>query len=266
VANRGLAAKSPIHDLSATQRVADYLDYGKRGGMGMGGMGAPASPKEAQSQAADQGVGFDGGGTGVDEPPTPVATPPVAQTPASEQFSGKGDSKIGQAKKNLGQATVHGVWSYQGSKPFFYRGRLYAAMGDALVCVDPKTESVLWKKEFHPPKAKNRKDVPQDGEVLDATIGPPALCNGKVFLGTSYGDVVCLSAEQGELLWQANLGKSQSIGFQPAVARGRVYVSTESGRLYCLETGDLQDDGWLMWGANAAHNGMVNDDRRPAQD
>jgi outer membrane protein assembly factor BamB len=287
VAMRQMQPKSPIHDLASTRRVADYLDYGKRGGMMMGGMGmgsmgggmggmgaampAPASKKEAASQKADAGVGFDGGGIGVDEPPTSPATGskkpavvpvPPAQLPPAQQIGGKGDAKIGQAAANLGQGTVEGVWSYQGSKPFFYRGRLYAAMGDTLVCVDPKTEKVLWKKAFRPPKDKKEKESPKDDELLDATISPPALANGKVFLGTGYGDVVCLSADQGELLWKASLGQSESIAFQPAVAGGRVYVSTESGNLYSLETGDVKDDGWLMWGANAAHNGIVQAEHR----
>ena len=258
--------KSPIHDLATTQRVADYLDYGKRGGGMMGGMGgmggmmAPASKKEAASQAADAGVGFDGGGIGVDEPPTPPSGPP-AQSPAVQQTGGKGDAKIGQAAQNLGQGTVHGVWSYQGSKPFFYRSRLYAAMGDTLVCVDPKTEKVLWKTVLRPPQEQKAKKAAEGEELLDATISPPALANGKVFVGTGYGDVVCLSADQGELLWKASLGQSESIGFQPVVASGRAYVSTESGDLYSLETGDPKDDGWQMWGANAAHNGIVQADR-----
>jgi hypothetical protein len=293
VAVRILVSKGPIRDLAATQRVADYLDYGKRGGMFMGGMGGagmgmggmgsmptPASKKEAASQKADAGVGFDGGGIGVDEPPVPgggsQSKAPVGPQPkpggvsssgpslAMPQIGGKGDSKISQAAQNLGQGTVNGVWAYQGSKPFFYRGRLYASMGDTLVCVDPKSEKVLWKKRFHAPKekaAKNVKGTAKEEELLDTTISPPALCNGKAFLGTTYGEVVCLSAEKGETLWQARLGQSESISFQPAVAGGHVYVSTESGDLFGLETGDPKDDGWLMWGANAEHNGGVKESR-----
>ena len=49
----------------------------------------------------------------------------------------------------------------------------------------------------------------------------------------------------------------EPILFQPAVAYGRVYVSTSKGSLIALETGDAKDDGWLMWGANAAHDGKV---------
>lgn len=59
--------------------------------------------------------------------------------------------------------------------------------------------------------------------------------------------------------------QSESVGFQPAVAGGRIYVSTESGGLYSLETGDPNDDGWLMWGDNAAHNGIVQGEHRGQQ-
>jgi hypothetical protein len=34
-------------------------------------------------------------------------------------------------------------------------------------------------------------------------------------------------------------------------------VPTAQGSLFCLETGDAQDDGWLMWGATPAHNGVA---------
>jgi hypothetical protein len=53
----------------------------------------------------------------------------------------------------------------------------------------------------------------------------------------------------------------EPVVFQPAVAGGRVYVPTSSGSLFCLETGDAQDDGWYMWGANAAHNGFAKQGR-----
>ena len=141
-----------------------------------------------------------------------------------------------------------GVWSYQGSRPFAYRGRLYSAMGDTVQCVDPKTEKVLWKETIQ----KDRKDKQP---LLDSVLTPPALVNDKVFVGTTFGEVQCRSAKTGELLWSAAIG--EPVVFQPAVVQGRVYVSTNSGSLYCLETGDSKDDGWLMWGANAAHNGAA---------
>jgi hypothetical protein len=35
-----------------------------------------------------------------------------------------------------------------------------------------------------------------------------------------------------------------------------VYVATHAGSLFCLETGDPADTGWLMWGAGPDHNGL----------
>jgi outer membrane protein assembly factor BamB len=256
LAVRLLRKKTAVHDLAATSRVADYLDYDKRRGMGMGG-GMGGSPKEAQSQSYDAGVGFSGGGVGLteaqamgeedaSEQQSPVEGGPADQSPA---VLDKGDAKIRQAMDNLGQGSVHGVWSYQGSKPVFDKGRLYSSMGDTLLCVDPNTEKVVWKKQFQP-KQEQKQEV-----LLDATVSPPSLVNDKVFVATGYGDIVCLTADAGEWVWKVSIG--ESVVFQPAVADGRVYVGTESGNLYCVETGDPKDDGWLMWGANAAHTGRA---------
>ena len=159
---------------------------------------------------------------------------------------GKGDAKIEQAMMNLGRGNVAGVWSYQGSKPFIYNDQLFSAMGDLVKCVDPKTEKVLWTKKLHDAK---------DKELVDAVLTPPAVVNDKIFVGTALGEVFCLSVKSGEVVWKVELG--EPILFQPAVAGGRVYVSTEKGSLFCLETGDAKDDGWLMWGGNAAHSGQT---------
>jgi outer membrane protein assembly factor BamB len=88
---------------------------------------------------------------------------------------------------------------------------------------------------------------------IDDVLTPPAIVNGKVFVGTASGDVYALSEKTGDVLWKVELG--ESISFQPTVANGRIYVGTDRGSLFCLLTGDAADDGWYMWGANAAHNG-----------
>src|SRR5262249_2664981 len=142
---------------------------------------------------------------------------------------------------------VCGVWAYQGSKPFVYEDKLYSSMGHTIKCVDPNTDKVLWSKSLHDASKKDK---------VDSLTTPPALVNGKAFVGTTAGDVLCLKASSGEVLWRVNVGAP--ILFQPTVAKGRVYVSTNTGALFSLETGDAKDDGWLMWGANAEHNGMVS--------
>jgi Ca-activated chloride channel homolog len=211
LAGRGVKLNDTIVALKDTARPADYLDYKKR---------AMASPVEGMNKTADANVGFAGG------------------VPAA---------KLSQSTANLGQATVCGVWSYQGSRPFVYKDKLISSMGDVVKCVDLAGDKVQWKKELHPTKP---------GEtVVDSGVTPPAIVNGRIFVGTSKGEVICLSAETGAELWRATVG--EPIVFQPAVAQGRVYVSSNKGTLFCIETGDAADHGWLMWGGNAQHNGAV---------
>jgi outer membrane protein assembly factor BamB len=162
--------------------------------------------------------------------------------------SAPGGAGLKDGADNLGQNTVNGVWAYQGSKPFIYNNQLYTSMGDTIKCVDPKTEKVTWAKDLKHPDAK--------GPVVDAALTPPAIVNGKLFMGTSAGQVICMSAKTGEVLWTATV--EGSISFQPAVAHGMVYVSTNNGGLFAFETGDVSDHGWLMWGANAQHNGGLD--------
>jgi outer membrane protein assembly factor BamB len=193
-----------------TATHADYLDYDKR---------SSGSVLHAATEREDQAVGFG---------------------------AMKGDSKMEQARRHLGHGSVSALWSYQGSKPFLYRGRLFSALGDTLHCADPVTKEVFWKRRLRETEAP--------GEVLDSVLTPPATVNGKLILGSIEGHVYCLSAESGETLWDCGVG--EPVIFQPAVARGRVYVPTRAGSLVCLETGDAGDDGWLMWGATPAHNGL----------
>lgn len=206
------AAAARARLLEATRRDADYLDYAKRGGRSI-------VEKDYKKQDYDSGFGHDR----------------------------NADLKVRQAMRNLGQNSVVGVWSYQGSRPVVAAGRIYTAMGDTVECLDARTERRLWRKEMHAARDK--------GELLDAGLTPPAVVNGKLFLGTSRGELLCLSAATGEKLWSVALG--EPVAFQPVVARGRAYVATNRGTLFCVETGDPRDDGWLMWGANPAHTGAA---------
>jgi outer membrane protein assembly factor BamB len=197
-----------------TARKADYLDHRKR---------MRSSPRYAASAGKDAHVGFG---------------------------HAKGDAKMHQAAANLGTAHVHGVWAYQGSKPFVARGRLYAAHGDTVSAADPGSDQVFWKKVLG---AKSKTSADPDPDLLDSPLTPPAIVNNKLFFGSVHGAVHCLSAETGDELWSVPLG--EPVIFQPAVAGGRVYAATDAGSLYCFETGDPKDDGWCMWGADATHNG-----------
>jgi outer membrane protein assembly factor BamB len=198
---------------AATARKADYLDHAKR---------VRGSPRYKASYAADSAVGF---------------------------AASKGDAKMAQAMYNLGKGHVHEVWTYQGSKPFVHRARLYAAQGDVVSAADPRSDAVYWQTRVGPPH-------PEGAEMLDSPLTPPAIANGKLFFGTAQGEVHCLSTETGETLWSVPIG--EPVVFQPTVVGGRVYVGTDAGTLICFETGDSADDGWQMWGADATHNGRIS--------
>jgi outer membrane protein assembly factor BamB len=209
LAKRGPGADGMTSSFAETRSAADYLDHEKR---------KRRSPHYATCEEADAGVGF--------------------------AFF-KGDAKMGHAQKHLGHSHVSGLWAYQGSKPFVWRGRLYSAVGDTLHCADPRTQEVFWKQRLY--------DRHDEAEALDNMLTPPAVVNGKLFVGTILGEVCCLSAEVGEVLWRDAL--DAPVIFQPAVVGGRVYAATGAGTLFAIETGDPRDDGWPMWGGSAAHNG-----------
>lgn len=198
-----------IKDLPETQQHADYLDYQKRS----------ASRAEKTSQLLDGTVGFAGN---------------------------KGSALMSMARANIGQASVHGIWAYQGSKNFIDHGKLYSSMGDRTQSVDPASGKVIWSRLLN----DSNKAATTDG-----VLTPPTIVNGKVFVGNNSGYLYSLSAKDGEVLWRVYLG--EAISFQPAVSHGRVYVATNQGTIYCLNTKEAADDGWLMWGGSAGHNGPV---------
>jgi outer membrane protein assembly factor BamB len=161
----------------------------------------------------------------------------------------KGDAKMHQAMANLGKGHVHAIWAYQGSKPFVSRARLFAAQGDTVSSADPRSDHVFWKKTVG-------RTAGDGAELLDSPLTPPAIVNGKLFLGSVTGEIHCLAADSGTELW--SIPVAEPVVFQPAVANGRIYFGTDSGSLICIETGDRGDDGWLMWGADASHNGRLD--------
>jgi outer membrane protein assembly factor BamB len=131
-----------------------------------------------------------------------------------------------------------------GSKTFIDQGKLYGSMGDRTQSVDPASGKVIWSRTLNDRKMT---------AASEGALTPPAIVNGKVFVGNNSGDLYVLSAATGDVLWSAHLG--EAISFQPAVAGGHVYVATNQGTLYCLSTRDSADDGWVMWGGSAGHNG-----------
>jgi len=60
----------------------------------------------------------------------------------------------------------------------------------------------------------------------------PVVCNDKVISCSKSGIVSILDARSGELLWEYDTG--EQITACPAVIKGRFYVLTAKGTLFCF--------------------------------
>jgi outer membrane protein assembly factor BamB len=146
-----------------------------------------------------------------------------------------------QAYYNIGQSNVSSLQAFQGSRTLNYRNRNYNAMGDELVCTDPESGKVLWKKDVEG-------DLHAEGGFL-AT--PPLYAGGKIIFATLKGEILILDPDSGKELTRFETG--EQIRYQPVVHEGRIYATTMTGRMLCYETGDKTLTGWPTWGANPAH-------------
>lgn len=70
-----------------------------------------------------------------------------------------------------------------------------------------------------------------DSESVDAS---PAVVQGRVYVGTALGKVVCLAADSGQKLWEAQTGGA--VVSSPAVAEGKVFVGSGDRCLYAFDT------------------------------
>ncbi len=170
----------------------------------------------AQAQgAADAAVGFS-------------APPPAA--------------KLEKANKHLGVRTVVGGWAYQGSRPTYKSGQMMNAQGRFINSVRSKDGRFVWRAEV------KGAGIEPDSQVFS----PPALGEKNMYLCSSMGHVVSVGQKNGQVGFAYSTRKSMA--FQPALARGNIYVGTVDGLLICLKTGEPDADGWYAWGGNAQHN------------
>ena len=157
--------------------------------------------------------------------------------------TGPSTAKLNEAYENIGQSTVRGLWEYQGSRPVYYNGKLYTTFGDAIVCLDPDTEKIIWEKKFEGELEK----------VGGHLATPPSIAGEKIYIGTTTGWLLVYNIKDGKLAWKTDIG--EPIRYQPAVMDGWVFIGTVSGTLYALNTDDLLATGWSMWGGSPSHNG-----------
>jgi Ca-activated chloride channel family protein len=158
--------------------------------------------------------------------------------------SGPASAKLGAAEANVGQGTVRGLWEYQGSRPCVYDGVLYLTQGDQVVALDPDSGKELWSRDLSG-------DLEKIGGHLAA---PPSPAGDSLYLATATGKVVVLDRKKGRTKDTIEIGSPMR--FQPALARGRLFVGTTDGVLVSIDLADAGADGWTMWGGGPEHNGQ----------
>ncbi|UCC92368.1 MAG: PQQ-binding-like beta-propeller repeat protein [Thermoplasmata archaeon] len=94
----------------------------------------------------------------------------------------------------------------------------------------PQNNTTLWSTRFD-----------------DAILSSPVVFEGRVYVGTMGGDLVCLSAVTGNVIW--NFSTGGPIESSPAYHDGYVYVGSDDGRIYKIkaDSGFRENDGALIW-------------------
>lgn len=179
------------------------------------GKGGGVKLANGAALAMDEAVGFSGG------------------APAAGQLD--------KAAQHVGFDTVAGGWSYQGSRAAAWRGSVFNAQGRTLAC-SVNVQASPWTLSA------------SGAGVTDETqvFAPPAVGGDTLFVCSAAGHLLSLAQKNGAVGFHYTI--RQPTMFQPALAKGRMYVGTANGLLVCLETGNPEADGWYAWGGNARHN------------
>lgn len=151
-------------------------------------------------------------------------------------------AKLRSAEALIGEHLVSRAQRFQGSRPVVVDGVLYQVTGDELEATDAEKGHTLWKW-----RCEHR-------SVAERALTPPAVANGRVWVGTWEGRIVSFEAATGEVRWSVDVGAP--VHWQPAIAGGSVFAGLEDGSLVSFRTGDPSDDGWPMWGGGPGHNGL----------
>jgi outer membrane protein assembly factor BamB len=134
------------------------------------------------------------------------------------------------------------------SSPVIGGGLIYALDSEAHIYVFRAANGApVWNRRLAP---KNGTDMPTLWGLLGKpnTVDPPqgmgggvAYDDGKIFVTSGFGVVICMDAKTGRDIWRHDLG--MPIVNAPVVNGGRLYVSTHDNHFYAL----AEADGRQLW-------------------
>jgi outer membrane protein assembly factor BamB len=134
------------------------------------------------------------------------------------------------------------------SSPVIAGGLIYALDSEAhIYAFRAANGAPVWNRRLAP---KNGTDMPTLWGLLGKanTVDPPqgmgggvAYDDGKIFVTSGFGVVICMDAKTGRDIWRHDLG--MPIVNAPVVNGGRLYVSTHDNHFYAL----AEADGRQLW-------------------
>jgi len=105
-----------------------------------------------------------------------------------------------------------------GPSPAFSDGIVYATNEYAtLIAIEPGSPpEILWESNEYLPE-----------------VSSPVAADGLLFIGTSYGVIVCYDAGNGDILWEHEC--DQGIYASPIIVEGKVYVLDMDGKMHIFK-------------------------------
>jgi outer membrane protein assembly factor BamB len=189
-------------------------------------------------------------------PSTPDARPDVADGPSPTPTSTPSEPEERALKQALTRSAAQPAfsheWSYMGARPTVIGEDAYLAVGDQVMNWDLRQGRAKWGL-----KVTSRTDNLLGLGQGQPPLTPPAYAGGKLYFASVCGDVICMDAASGIVLWRLRLPGSQGIVSQPVLDRGNLYVTTKKGLLVSIDARDPQATGWSVWGGGPGHNGPV---------
>jgi outer membrane protein assembly factor BamB len=196
-------------------------------------------------------LGFDSQAKGVEHLAGPFPARYFVSAPLQARDSSSEDGAHADVPPPMQSVpALRSTWSYMGARPTVVDQTVYVVLGDHLVSWDLKQGKANWSE-----KIIGKSDSPMPGNQGQPALTPPAYSNGKLYLGSIWGDMLCVDALTGAMKWRYRLPGGHSITAQIVLDRGHAYTTTSKGLLICLDSIDPSAHGWTMWGGSASHNG-----------
>lgn len=171
--------------------------------------------------------------------PKPVVAAPIA-LPAAQR-NADWTARAGNAAHHIGHVALPGplsaLWTAPvgagdgrrnriSADPVVAGGRVFTLDANATVTATGTNAATLWQADLTP--AADRSG--------DASGGGIAYGEGRVFVTTSFGELVALDPATGGVAWRQRLGAA--VGGAPAVSDGRVYVVARDASAWAVRAAD----------------------------